>query len=411
MTGYDTPSRDIDVLAYTGEKYLPPTNLINSDYDKLIAALYKGPMESTPWQSFLPLFGQHMDAMSVSLVLRTPADGDSGLILNYHRPDAGEQAETRLADPSDWPISAYREHFFSLDPFIHLPPGELITLAELIPEQELLSSEYYLHYLEPAGVFHILGTDTCEPGGLVARLRISRGKTEAPFKDADKEYLRQLLPHLQQAIEIHARLSSMESERNLFASAVDRLAVGTIILDEQGQIIKSNNLASQLLECKDGVSVQKQQLVFEKRELNEEFRQLLQQVLSPTSDGKPGMAEALRVTRPSGKPDLGLVIRPVPTSEWPEGQSTPTIAIFISDPEQQSETSQQIITRLFGFTPAEAALAMQLARGLSLAEASELLTISQHTARAQLKAIFAKTGVTRQAELVRLVVKSVANLG
>ena len=34
-----------------------------------------------------------------------------------------------------------------------------------------------------------------------------------------------------------------------------------------------------------------------------------------------------------------------------------------------------------------------------------------HTARAQLKAIFSKTGVSRQAELVRLVLKSVASLG
>ena len=52
-----------------------------------------------------------------------------------------------------------------------------------------------------------------------------------------------------------------------------------------------------------------------------------------------------------------------------------------------------------------------LARGLSLAEVSEAQSISQHTARAQLKSIFAKTGVSRQAELVRLILKSVASMG
>lgn len=387
--------------------------LINfdSDYDTLINALYKGPLESTPWQSFLPLLGQLMQAVSVSLVLRPPADGDSGLILNYHRPGAGEQAKAELADPSSWPISAYREHFFSLDPFIRLPLGEVITLAELIPERELLESDYYQHYLEPAGVFHIIGTDTQEPAGLIARLRISRGKGEQPFSEEDKHCLHQLALHLQQAMEIHARLSTMESERNLYANAVDRLAVGTIILDEHSHILKANELASQLLQQKDGISKVNNKLLFDQRELNTEFNKLLPEVLSPSMDGKPGMAQALRVARPSGRADLGLIIRPVPTSEWPEGQSSPTIAVFISDPEQQSNTSQLIITRLFGFTPAEAALAMQLAKGLSLADASTELSISQHTARAQLKAIFSKTGVTRQAELVRLVVKSVANLG
>lgn len=390
---------------------MPLINHFDGDYDALINALYKGPLESTPWQGFLPRLGQCMQAMSVSLVLRPPADGDSGLILNYHRPNAGEQARTELADPSAWPISAYRKHFFSLDPFIRLPPGEVVTLAELIPEQELLDSDYYQHYLEPAGVFHIIGTDTREPNGLIARLRISRSKNEQPFCEQDKAFLHQLAPHLQQAVEIHARLSEIKSERNIYASAVDRLAVGTIILDEQGQILKSNDLASQLLKHKDGISQHKHKLVFDQHDLNTEFNSLLAQVLGSSTNSKPGMAQALRVTRPSGKADLGLIIRPVPTSEWPEGQSSPTAVVFISDPEQQSDTSQRIITRLFGFTPAEATIAMQLAKGLSLAEASTQLNISQHTARAQLKAIFSKTGVTRQAELVRLVIKSVANLG
>ncbi len=349
--------------------------------------------------------------MAVSLVLRPPADGDSGLILNYHRPQAGETATAKLADPASWPISAYREHFFALDPFVNLPMGEVVTLAELIPEQKLLSSEYYQHYLQPAEVFHIIGIDTSEPDGLVARIRVSRSQHEAAFNQADKDFLSRIGPHLQQAIQIHVRLSRIESERNLYASAVDRLAVGTIILDEQGKILEANKLASQLLTQQDGIAQHQQRLLFDNRELNSEFKNLLGQLLKRGSAQKPGMAEALRVTRPSGRADLGLVIRPVPISEWHEGQSSPTIVVFISDPEQQSETSQQIITRLFGFTPAEATLAMHLAKGLSLAEVSAQLSISQHTARAQLKAIFAKTGVSRQAELVRLLVKSVANLG
>ena len=85
--------------------------------------------------------------------------------------------------------------------------------------------------------------------------------------------------------------------------------------------------------------------------------------------------------------------------------------MFISDPDLQEPASGQILGDLFGLTPAEARLAILLARGLNLAEVSTAQNISQHTARAQLKSIFAKTGVSRQAELVRLVLKSVASLG
>ena len=69
-----------------------------------------------------------------------------------------------------------------------------------------------------------------------------------------------------------------------------------------------------------------------------------------------------------------------------------------------------IIIQLFGFTPTEAQLSLLLADGLSLDEASEALGMSRNTARTHLRSIFSKTGVSRQTLLVRLILKSVAQL-
>jgi len=70
----------------------------------------------------------------------------------------------------------------------------------------------------------------------------------------------------------------------------------------------------------------------------------------------------------------------------------------------------KVVARLFGFTPTEAGLAMLLANGLTLDEASEQLGVSRNTTRTHLRAVFAKTGVTRQTGLVRLILQSVAPL-
>lgn len=56
----------------------------------------------------------------------------------------------------------------------------------------------------------------------------------------------------------------------------------------------------------------------------------------------------------------------------------------------------------FGLTRAEARLALALAAGRSLAEAAELFGRKLSTIRSQLQQIFAKTGASRQAELVVL---------
>lgn len=384
---------------------------ISPDYNQLISAIYQGPLETIPWQGFLPLLCQQMKAMAVSLALRPPANDDAGLLLNYRRPEPGSAPTFDLADPSDWPASAYREYFFALDPFVNLPDGKVVTLAELLPAEKMAASEYYSQYLKPAGVFHIIGADTREPGGSVANLRVCRGQPEAEFDQRDRQLINMLMPHLKRAIQLHTHIKHTESERDLYSNAVDKLAVGTVILDQRGRLLTTNTLASLLLAEKDGITQSNNQIQIANRDQHSEFQRLVTSILPRQASTGPAMAEAMRVSRPSGRADLGLVIKPVPVSEWSEGHSSPSVAVFISDPEQHSPASQQVITRLFGFTPAEALLAMLLAKGLSLAEASTQQGISQHTARAQLKSIFAKTAVNRQAELVRLIIKSVANLG
>ena len=316
-----------------------------------------------------------------------------------------------LADPNDWEVSAYREQFFSLDPFVNLPLDKVIALEDILPDQALMTSDYYLHYLQPINLFRILGVDTAEPDGMLARLRFSRRRSEARFQSRERELLALIAPHLRRAIQIYAKLNRMTSERDVYAGAVNQLSVATIILDEQGRILNTNEVGKALLDQAAGLCLQGQHLHIEGRDINKELQQALADIIKAQQNGATSVVRALRVPRPAGRSDLGLVIRPVPTSQWSEGQSSPCAAVFISDPDLQESASQQALGELFELTPAEANVATLLARGLSLAQVSAAQNISQHTVRAQLKSIFAKTGVSRQAELVRLVLKSAASLG
>lgn len=385
---------------------------IDSDFSHLIKLIYQGTLEVQPWQSALPALREALDAQVVSLVLRPPTADDQGVILNSVRPGrAHRRNESTLADPNDWEASAYREQFFSLDPFVNLPLDKVIALEDILPDRDLVNSDYYLHYLKPIGLFRILGVDTAEPGGMLARLRFSRRASEARFGTRERKLLALLTPHLRQAIEIYAKLNRMTSERDVYAGAVNQLSVATIILDEQGRLLTTNAVGRALLDQGEGLSLRAGRLHIEGRDINKELQQALATIIRAQMNGETSVVRALRVPRSAGRAHLGLVIRPVPASQWSEGQSSPSAAIFISDPDLQESTSRQILGELFELTPAEANLATLLARGLSLSQVSSAQNVSQHTARAQLKSIFAKTGVSRQAELVRLVLKSVASLG
>ena len=219
------------------------------------------------------------------------------------------------------------------------------------------------------------------------------------------------MPHLERAVRIHAELNRATSERDLYANTVDQLSLGTIILDDNGEVLSSNQLASDILAERDGIFIQANRLRIDDAEGNRELQKLIQAGTSVGERDKAVMVSALRVRRPSGATDLGLALRPIKPGEWSDRHSAPCLAIYISDPGRQAEASHHVLAELFDLTPAEARLSILLAQGLGLTQAAEELGVAHNTTRTQLRSIFAKTGVTRQAELVGLILKSVATLG
>lgn len=80
----------------------------------------------------------------------------------------------------------------------------------------------------------------------------------------------------------------------------------------------------------------------------------------------------------------------------------PEVLVLISSPRQRHAPGARDFSELFGLTAAEARLAKGLASGLDLTEYASRAAVSKETVRTQLKAVFAKTGVRRQADLVRV---------
>jgi DNA-binding CsgD family transcriptional regulator len=79
--------------------------------------------------------------------------------------------------------------------------------------------------------------------------------------------------------------------------------------------------------------------------------------------------------------------------------------VILIDPDTRSRTPEMSLRSVFRLTEAEARLATQLAFGNSLESVADQFGIAKETARSQLKSIFAKTGVHRQAELVAVLAK------
>jgi DNA-binding CsgD family transcriptional regulator len=370
---------------------------IDEAFSELVGLAYEGPLEERPWSGFLARLRERLDAVATTLVLRPAGTDRVGLLLTEGGSGEG--------------IARYRDGLFMADPFVALPPGRVVALHEIMPLAELEQTELYRLCMAPGGLYDSLGADIDAGEGLEARLRVARSRGARAFGAQDKRLCAALLPHLARAVRIHARLNRVETERALYAGAVEQLAVGVVILDGQGRVSGMNARARALLAQADGLRVADGALRPHAPREAAELKRIVGELIAGRREGAPGVVQALSLPRPSGRADLGLIVRPIPPGPGADGSAAPALAVFISDPEDRSGAPVAVLAKLFGFTPTEAQLALTLADGLNLDEAAAALGISRNTARAHLRAVFAKTGVGRQGALVRLILKSVAALG
>jgi DNA-binding CsgD family transcriptional regulator len=85
-------------------------------------------------------------------------------------------------------------------------------------------------------------------------------------------------------------------------------------------------------------------------------------------------------------------------------------AVCASPPNAAPLLAAPALQLWFGLSRAESKVARELAAGRRTEDIGRALGISTRTARTQLQAVYEKTGVRRQAELVRLLLTSPASV-
>ena len=84
------------------------------------------------------------------------------------------------------------------------------------------------------------------------------------------------------------------------------------------------------------------------------------------------------------------------------GTSRAAVLVLIVDPRTKLRIDPRQTAELLGLTPAEGMVVARLAEGMSIRQIVDASGRTENTVRSQVKQALAKTGCSRQAELVRL---------
>jgi len=367
----------------------------------LIRHIYKAAINPNEWPMFLNLFADTVKGTFTSLVSYDPSSR------------GGNLSTTIRAHPDDQ--EKYNRYYVGIDQFgicgaTLLRPGRVLQGQQLCPDSVLEKSEFCNDFLNPLNIFNEMCGVIAKSEHLVSVMVTLRSRAFGQFDSDELKLFRVLIPHLQQAVELHRRLSRAEIISSSTVEALSHLSLAFILQDELGAPLLVNDQARLLVEQNDGLRMTRQGLAVLRTDENRLLRKLTCGAARASSLSNHPLAPGgtMTVSRPSLKRAYSVSVIPLPMFASPFESIRNAVVVLISDPETAPRIDGVSLGHRYGLTPSESRIALLLANGRSVTEICESLTITRNTGRTHLKNIFEKLGVRRQSEVVSLLLRSSA---
>lgn len=283
-----------------------------------------------------------------------------------------------------------------------LARGDVFTGAELVPNWELVRTEFYRDWLRPLQAFHcLIGITTAcaeEIRGLVAL----RSLNERGFNAQDKCELGALLLQLRCACELGTEIMATRRKADILSDILQTLSEPIMIVDGECHPIFLNRAAERLLAEDDHLVLAHGMLRASSSQETGKLRHLVATAAGRTTNGSANSTSEIAITCPSGAPPMLLRIKSIPHSAVDKDGRHKQVVAVLRGTTEMTGTIRQLLD-LYHLTPAEARLAALIVGGYSLRAAACRLHISNNTARTHMKRIYDKTETHRQVDLIRLV--------
>jgi DNA-binding CsgD family transcriptional regulator len=367
-------------------------------YSGLLDSLYSAPGDDQGWQQFL-------DAL-VGLV-----KAQTAVLLAFDQRHSSYSVNASVG-VSPEANGLYNRHYGRMDPWFLggrkvFRPNLVFDGRELCPAEEFAQSEFYNDFFRPhcENSFHECGAvlempaDQASPPSLVSLLRDRR---KQPFQQQDLDLLGRLLPHLQRGLALHRRIVDLRLQHSSQSWALDQVGFGIVLLHADGKVLFANKAADEMCNRSRGLELAIDGL----RAIGARDNQTLQRMIQAAAHGVDGAAPVtVRIVANTPGDCLTVCVTRSQAADFLNVARDSIVAIFISDPARVPVPRPQMLSSLFGLTPAEARLAVLMIQGHTLRESAEHVGVTFATVRSQLIQIFQKTGTSRQSQLISLLMR------
>ncbi len=367
--------------------------------DQLIENIYQAAHTPELWPQVMEELAISIGAASTTLLHRETACSEGPIVdVSF--------------GTSPWQMESYAAYFNKLDSLSEryheiqkLSVGQVLADDHHFDFEAYSETEIYQDFWKPAkrgaGMTGVFFKDLARISLISARRYIDR---EA-FTDSEVRTFRKLLPHLRRSLQFHDHLTTAKLRADALGVALDQFPVAVFLVDQNCTVHDRNRAAQEFLADSNApmqICDQKLAAYFPDQD------RALREAVRIGADSLHSIEAEPCFVRLQMRNGLGVVVLvPVPINRSLVGTSG-DLVLLICRQTTTSYVDPVKLQRQFGFTPAESRLAIALAEGATLEDFATKRGISVGTVRTQVKSAMDKADVHTQAQLVGVVLRSVA---
>ena len=278
------------------------------DHDSLVAAIYRTAAESTLWPQTIARVADSVGALGGLLAYAAPPGKSNNLLVIGRLRD----------DLAELYLQRYASNPFSRA-LAKIKPGRVVAGSQLVDWAAVRRTAYYADIHEPQAIVeqfaftHAALTRNGSSGGMSFVVNARQ------LEDAQQVAMRlaRLVPHLTRAIDLTLWVGRYESGAWQLERMLDAMPGAALLLESRGAVLHMNTAATMLLNEADGLALVRSDGIQVRAQATDETRGLASCIAAALSVARGedcGLGGVLRVSRPSGRPALIVVVTPLPPS-------------------------------------------------------------------------------------------------
>lgn len=354
---------------------------------ELVDLIYAALLGESGWQAFADRLAATLPGGRTTMFFHDVVRGN------------GRFALTAGFDPED--VARYDGYYASINPWMPKaavrPIGLGVVADQMLARPALLRSEFHAGFLRPLGCESGVGLTVEREEGRLFLLSILTSEPDPARNMGAADLLTRLAPHLRRALRYYRNGPPRHAVTGASEAAFTVLGAGLLVVGENRRIASASELGQQMLAEERGIVADSRGRL---RIADEAADAVLERMLDRLDEGCAIHDCLVR--------QAGNITRLVCIRIASEGLSTflegPSVMVIMEPAPRIGDGHRMdaLIAR-YHLTRAEAEVLAGVVAGHTLDQLAASRGVGRETVRSQLKSIYEKTGVRRQAGLVRLI--------